>query len=208
MHSRLNKQSCPMKSPIFLVIFLMLLLPSCKEEGLKMPRQRMYPFIDFPSRKDTLFSKSSCNFTFPLPAYFSLRQDSFYFGEVPLHDCWFDLYNQNLGASLHCSYYDVTSRSRLDQLINDAFEITGKHNIRANARRESLISNGNGVSGILFEVDGPVASPLQFFVTDSTTHFFRASLYFNAKVNPDSTAPVLQFIRQDIDKMITGFKWK
>ena len=83
-----------------------------------------------------------------------------------------------------------------------------KHNIKANYRKETIIDNGHGVKGILFEIEGPVASPLQFYLTDEKDHFFRASLYFNSKVNPDSTAPVLKYLRSDIDTLIASFKWK
>ncbi|MBK8700729.1 MAG: hypothetical protein IPN29_14800 [Saprospiraceae bacterium] len=187
---------------------LLFCLISCEEGKSVMPKQRMFPFVDYPERHDTILDKHFCNFTFSYPGYFSFRQDSFYFGEKPAHDCWFDLNAQGLGASLHCSYYPIQNRTGFDKLVNDAFEITGKHNIKANARKETLIENGHNASGIMFEVSGPVASPIQFYLTDSTRHFFRASLYFNATVNPDSTAPVLQFIKADLDRIITGFTWK
>lgn len=181
---------------------------SCGEDKVLLPKQRMYPQINFPQRKIIQLDTNFCDFTFPYPDYFTFLQDSFYFDGKPKDECWFNLNNVALNSTLHCSYYPIRSRKEFDELIADAFTITDKHNIKANARRENLISNENGVSGILFEVDGPVASPVQFFLTDSTKHFFRASLYFNAKVNPDSTAPVYKFINEDLLKMIEGFKWK
>jgi gliding motility-associated lipoprotein GldD len=113
-----------------------------------------------------------------------------------------------LNASLYCSYYRITKDKSISALINDAFNIAGKHNIKANYRRETIIENKNGVKGILFDIEGPVASPVQFYLTDDKNHFFRASLYFNSKVNPDSTAPVLSFIKTDIDTLISTFRWK
>lgn len=193
--------------PVFVLMMIMGLM-ACGGDGQKMPKQRLFPYVEYPVKKDTLFEHVICPFTFNYPNYLSYRQDSFYFGEKPLNDCWFDLNSQQLGASIHCSYYPITSRARFDELVDDAFTITGKHNIKANARRESIIEGRAGVGGILFEVSGPVASPVQFFLTDSTHHFFRASLYFNATVNPDSTAPVLDFMRKDIETMLKTFAWK
>lgn len=192
----------------FVLLFSLLFLIACDEEGSKMPKQRLFPYVEYPVRKDTTFDHSICPFTFQYPSYLNYRQDSFYFGEKPLNDCWFDLNSPQLGSSLHCSYYPITSRARFDELVNDAFTITGKHNIKANARKESIIQGKKGVGGILFEVSGPVASPVQFFLTDSTHHFFRGSLYFNATVNPDSTAPVLAFIRKDMETILSSFEWK
>jgi gliding motility-associated lipoprotein GldD len=192
----------------FMLLFSLFYLVACGEEGGKMPKQRLFPYVEYPVRMDTTFDHSICPFTFQYPNYLNYRQDSFYFGEKPLNDCWFDLNSQQLGASIHCSYYPITSRARFDELVDDAFIITGKHNIRANARRESVISGRAGVGGILFEVSGPVASPVQFFLTDSTHHFFRGSLYFNATVNPDSTAPVLAFMRKDLETILNTFEWK
>jgi gliding motility-associated lipoprotein GldD len=119
-----------------------------------------------------------------------------------------DLNLTSLNASIHCSYYEISGTRSLTSLVNDAFNLAGKHNIKANYRKESVIDNGSGVKGILFEIDGPVASPLQFYITDEKKHFFRASLYFNATVNPDSTAPVLQFLRPDLDTLISTFSWR
>lgn len=192
--------------PLF-ALFCIFIFTACAGEGGPMPKQRMYPFVAYPKQMDTVFNHADCPFTFTYPSYLAYRQDSFFFGDKPVNDCWFDLTSKDLSASLHCSYYPVSSRTKFDKLVEDAFTITGKHNIKANARKETLIQGDNGVNGILFEVSGPVASPLQFFLTDSTQHFFRASLYFNASVNPDSTAPVLEFMRKDLEKMIETFSW-
>jgi gliding motility-associated lipoprotein GldD len=189
-------------------LFLFGFLVSCGGEPERNPKRRMYPEVLYPVKEDTLFSNGNCPFTFTMPNYLNFRKDSFFYGEVPQHDCWFDLYNDNLSASLHFSYFPIANRKNLDKLIEDAFRITQEHNVKAVGRSESLIKNEAGVEGIIFEVDGPVASPVQFFLTDSTRHFFRGSLYFNAKVNPDSTAPVLKFVRADVNKIISSFKWK
>jgi gliding motility-associated lipoprotein GldD len=192
---------------IFIFFICIFCIISCNDEGVKMPKQRMYPFINYPIKKDTIYSSSTCGFSFPHPTHFRFKKDSFFFGEKPVNDCWFDLHSTAINTTIYCSYYDIKNRKGLDSLIKDAFELTNKHNIKANARKESVIQNENGLSGLLFEVDGPVATPIQFFITDSTKHFFRAAVYFDAKVNPDSTAPVLHFIKGDLEKMIEGFRF-
>jgi gliding motility-associated lipoprotein GldD len=168
----------------------------------------MYPHVNYPNRNYITFDTAFCDFTFSYPDYLHFIKDSTSIDESQTHECWFNLYNDELKSSWHCSYYVVNNRKGFDKLVSDAFTLTDKHNVKANSRRESQINNEYGVAGLLFEVDGPVASPIQFYLTDSTHHFFRASLYLNATVNPDSTAPIFQYLRGDMEKIIESFKWK
>jgi gliding motility-associated lipoprotein GldD len=190
------------------ICLLVIILQACSEETIRIPRPRMYPRVVYPDKQFGEFQKTDCAFTFRQAMYSKVVRDSFLFDGKPGSDCWFDLQVPELNASLHCSYYPITKEKTLSLLINDVFALAGKHNIKANYRKESEIVNAHGVKGILFEMEGPVASPLQFYLTDEQHHFFRASLYFNAKVDPDSTRPVLKFLRQDIDTLITSFRWK
>ncbi|MBP6185006.1 MAG: hypothetical protein KA479_08680, partial [Saprospiraceae bacterium] len=70
------------------------------------------------------------------------------------------------------------------------------------------IQRPNGISGMAFNLEGPSASPFQFFLTDSTNHFFRASLYFNTRPNPDSLAPMVEFVKKDIVRIIETMRWE
>lgn len=191
-----------------LVLVFIVLLSSCQEPELGVPKPRMYPKVDYPERQFTQFGESYCNLKFGYPDYFSVNQDKYFFESKPVDPCWFDLESKQLNSQLHCSYIPIKNRAHFDQLVNDAFRMTSKHNQKANYRKEQLIENKDeNVYGLLFEHDGPVASPMQFFVTDSTQHFFRASLYFRSKVNPDSIAPVYSFVKEDMLELIESFKW-
>jgi gliding motility-associated lipoprotein GldD len=64
------------------------------------------------------------------------------------------------------------------------------------------------VIAVLFEIKGNAATPYQFFATDSTTHFLRGSLYFNVYPNKDSLAPVVDFVKKDIFRLIETLEWK
>ncbi len=193
---------------LIILLLTVMMISSCGEEPVRIPKSRMYPRVFYPARDYVNFDTSLCNFQFRLPNYAKIIQDTFVFEGKPVHPCWFDISVKELNASLYCSYYPVSKSKNLSSLINDAFTIAGKHNIKANYRKETVINNKYGVKGIKFEIEGPVASPLQFYLTDDKNHFFRASLYFNSKVNPDSTAPILNFLKSDIDSLIATFKWK
>ena len=60
---------------------------------------------------------------------------------------------------------------------------------------------------MIYVLEGPVAAPIQFFVTDSTSNFMRGSLYFNHAPNPDSTAPVLERMEADIRRIMESLEW-
>ncbi|MEL7020921.1 MAG: hypothetical protein AAGK47_04895 [Bacteroidota bacterium] len=49
---------------------------------------------------------------------------------------------------------------------------------------------------------------MEVHLTDSTQHFLRGSLYFNAQARPDSLAPAYDFMKKEVLKMIDSFEWK
>ncbi len=193
---------------VLTIVLFIVSLFACSENSIKTPKPRMYPRVIYPAKNYVQFDTSHCGFSFKYPNYNTIEQDSFKFEGKPANPCWFDLQSKDLNTSLHCSYYKIDNKKDLSSLIDDAFNLAGKHNVKANYRKEIIIENKYGVKGILFDIEGPVASPTQFYLTDEKNHFFRASLYFNSKVNPDSTAPILTFVKQDIDTLIASFQWK
>ena len=85
--------------------------------------------------------------------------------------------------------------------------MANEHIVKANYIDELPIRTGHGVEGMTFDLEGPVASPFMFYLSDKEQHYFRGALYFNAKSNPDSLAPVIKFVKEDINHMINTFKW-
>lgn len=194
-----------MKS-FYLILLLCVLFTACQETP-PSPKPRAYPRIMFPERGFQTFDKEYCNFTFEYPSYAQVVQDTSFFEKRPVHPCWFDLYVEAFDCRLHCSYYPIGQGKTFEELKTDAFELVDWHNKRANYIDEILIDRNGNVGGIAFDIDGPAASPFQFFLTDSTQHFMRASLYFNTQVEPDSLAPAYDFVKEDILKMIETFRW-
>lgn len=191
-----------------LILILIIGITACKEDGVYSPKPRMYPKVDYPEKKYTLFDEEYCEMTFDRPVYTEVKQEESFFDEKPLNPCWFNIVFPSLNGQLYFSYFPIDSRERFDELVADAFTFVEKHDIKANYRTELLIENDQGLNGILFDIDGPVASPVQFYLSDSTRHFVRASLYFNNKVEPDSMAPIYAFVKEDIERMIKTMKFK
>jgi gliding motility-associated lipoprotein GldD len=63
--------------------------------------------------------------------------------------------------------------------------------------------------GLVYRIEGKeVASPFQFWVSDSSTHFLRGALYFSVRPNNDSLEPVINFIVKDIDHLLSTLEWR
>lgn len=171
-----------------------------------MPKPHQYPRVTFPEKSYKDFSETECDVRFKIPTYAEVEKKTAFFDEKPLHPCWFDVVFPEFNGRLHCSYFEVTSRQVFDELVNDVFNLVSNHRSRASFAKESMIQKDD-VNGILFDIDGPVASPVLFYVTDSTDHFFMASMYFKNKVNPDSMQIIHDFVREDVLNLIGSFEW-
>lgn len=192
---------------VILCGLLLFLLLSCQPTNPSVPRPHQYPKIEYPEKKYSSFSPEACPFQMELPSYTTIVKKDLLFDEIEANPCWFDINMPIFDAAVHCSYYPIGKEHSLDKLINDAFTMASKHNVKATFREEFVIKNQYGGGGLIFKINGPVATPYQFYLTDSTNHFLRGSLYFNSHINIDSLAPVASYIQDDIDQIINSIRW-
>lgn len=194
----------------FLLFFAAVFFISSCDEPVFTPKPRGYPRVVYPEKSYQAFDVNYCQFTFDYPTYAVLEKDTSFFDEQPADPCWFDIYYPNFNCRIHCSYSSITGQASIDELKTDAFRLTDWHNKKATYIEDRPFRKSNNVQGVLFEVEGPVASQVQFFVTDTLEqeHFLRCALYFYAPARPDSLAPIYDFLRQDLDRMIGTFSWK
>jgi len=176
-------------------------LISC--QGEYTPKPRGYHRIDFPEKKYKVY-EDNCPYRFQYPVYAEITQHKGIISEP----CWININFKQFAGKIHISYKQIHTMYGLDTLIEDSRNFVYKHTIKADAINEYIIQNSNDVSGVFYEIGGNTASSMQFFVTDSTSHFIRGSFYFNLEPNEDSLAPVTQFIKQDIWHMIKTLEWK
>lgn len=197
-----------MQKIAFFLAFVFL-FASC-EEPIFTPKPRGYPKVVYPAKEYQKFDEGYCQFTFEYPKYAVIEQDTTFFDEQPAHPCWFDISIPQFNAKLHCSYSPITPQTPMDELRTDAFKMTEWHNKKATYIKDTPFAKPNNVHGMLFEVEGSVASQVQFFVTDSLEqeHFLRCALYFYTQARPDSLAPVYGFVREDVMRMIETFEWR
>ena len=189
-------------------LLVLIVLISCGEDKMPLPKPRAYPKVVYPERAYQTFSESFCPMSFEYPVYAKIQQDTAFFNEKPENPCWFNLYIPQFNCYLYCTYTELHGKKGFQNVVNDAFNLAYKHDQRANYIDDVKFTNKNGLGGMSFEMTGPAATPFQFFITDSTSHFLRGALYFNTQVRPDSLLPVYKFIKKDMDHIIGSFKFK
>nr|MBX2814470.1 hypothetical protein [Saprospiraceae bacterium] len=174
----------------FRLLFLVSLLAwSCGGE-LLLPKPRIYPKVVLPQGDAVPFEEEACHFRFKRPTYTKVIFENDRSPLFEAHDpCWFDLTYPELNCAVHFSYYAITETNPLEKLHNDAYRLTNEHNKKATYIEELKVQNEHDVKGTIFDLEGPVASPFQFYLTDSSQHFLRGALYFKTQVRPDSLAP-------------------
>lgn len=193
----MNKLS--LKQIGLLVLLFGVTFVSCDEHYT--PKPRGYFRIAFP-QKDYLSYQPACPIDLEVPKYSRIElindnEDS----------CWFNIYVPKHRARLHITYIPV--EGEVTPLLEDAYNFAFKHEVKANAIKRNLYENSDSkVYGMFYDLTGNVASPLQFYVTDSSRHFLRGSLYFQHSPNADSIAPVVEFIREDVVHLIETLRWR
>ena len=187
----------------FLLAMTLLFMASCGEEERPLPKPKGYLRIDLPE-KDYVKVDTIGRYAFEMPSYAELTYDPF----SPQEKNWVNVEMPCFKASIHLTHKEV--KGNLGEYLEDVHTMITKHLQKANGMNDSLISNPeHKVYGMLIEMDGKgVATPMQFYLTDSTANFIRGALYFNFVPNNDSMQPVIDYIRQDIDRMIETFEWK
>jgi gliding motility-associated lipoprotein GldD len=185
---------------IILSLLMILLAASCKESYTPLPAG--YLKITYPEKTYELYGEQEF-YQFEIPAYARVEIDSGPRSE----DGWINVAIPQLNGTVHLSYKPVGDQ--LNALITDSRELVYKHTVKAHGIEETpFIQRDQKRFGMVYDLKGDVASAVQFFITDSTDHFLRGSLYFNCRPNRDSLNPVIEFLREDIIHMIETTQWK
>ncbi len=109
-------------------------------------------------------------------------------------------------AEIHISYKAVGGN--LPAFTEESRKLAYEHTLKASSIDEQLFFNPRKrVFGTIYHINGNAASPMQFYLTDSTAHFIRGSLYIRATPNIDSLKPVIAFLKEDINRLIETCSW-
>lgn len=186
---------------ILLIMVLLIFVSACNEQYT--PKPRGYFRIDLPSHEYVTLD-SIHPFSFEYPVYARLSPDPF----APDEPFWLNVDFPAFKGRIHLSYKEIDNN--LSEYLEDSRQFVMKHIPKASAIDDSLIYDPvRKVYGLIYHIDGMgAASPCQFFVTDSIKHFVRGALYFDVVPNNDSLAPVISFINEDIDHLLSTIEWR
>jgi gliding motility-associated lipoprotein GldD len=189
-----------------LLTILLLSTYSCRD--VAVPRPKGYFRIDLPQREYVTFDMNQeirydMPFTFEYPKYGEIKLQ----GENLNRQGWFNIEFPAYKAKIYLTYRNI--KNDLDTLLEQTYKLNVKNHIsKADAINEKVFNNKeNKVYGVLYDLKGNTASAVQFYLTDSTKHYLRGSLYFAAEPDKDSLAPVIEFFRDDIIHLIETLKW-
>lgn len=186
-------------------IFLLLVFTGCNNKSPE-PKPVGYGRIDIP-----VYNYNEYRFT----------QFSFFHSDLAqIHisnsvqrgsELWFDITYPSYNAVFHCTYLPLR-KGDLAKVLEDNHHLVYSHVAMAERiDQQQYISKNNNVSGILYQIRGYVATPIQFYATDSIKNFLRGSLYYesgNKRINTDSIAPVTEMLRKDIEHLMETLSWQ
>ncbi len=194
------------KNKQFFVILLVGVLVSCNSEAPYFPKPLGYHRVALPDHEYTKeFNQPDCPFTYKYSnqAFVVPSQEN---------SCNHNLFYPRYKATLYASYVQLDQTNDKNNLFyhtESSRNLVYEHTIKADKIEETLVENDStGVYGVTYDIAGNVASNYQFFLTDTTDHFFRAALYFETTPNIDSIQPILDYIKVDLEEMVETFEWK
>lgn len=189
-----------MKNNILYLIFFTLIV-ACGEEK-NTPKPPTYLKLNLPDHHYASFKEQNCSYSFDLASLYEIKEVTSE-GTITCHK---DIYLGPLNGVMHFSY--INMEKPLADYINFAINKVDEHKIKASAIEDtSFINPKTNVYGTLFELQGDVASPFQFYLTDSISKFVSGVVYFNMSPNYDSLKPSLDYLKVDLYRMIETFKW-
>ena len=193
----------PGYSIYLLSIFLILSWLGCRQEY--SPKPRGYYRIELPEKEYQLL-EGTYPYQFEYPVYGRINPYKGIWKERDTSEYWVNVEFPRFKSRVHLTYKLV--HNNLGNLIEDAHTYAYKHSVKADAIIQSEFSDQeSGVYSVLFDIKGNTASSVQFYATDSVKHFLRGALYFDCDPNKDSLAPVREFLRADLIRMIESLNW-
>jgi gliding motility-associated lipoprotein GldD len=171
-------------------------------------KKKGYYKIDFPKKEYKEFNEPGYPYTFQYPGYASWIKDTAFFGDKA-GDWWINIDIPQFSGRIYISYKEIGKANNFDSLREDARKMAYQQHMQiATGIQEIEIQKPDHTGGIFYELSGNTATASQFFLTDSTKHFLRGALYFDAAPNADSLGVVNDFLKKDLEHLINTLKWR
>lgn len=179
-------------------------LAACSSGPDYTPKPKGYNRIDLPPHEFRALPPGR-PYTFDYSRAAKVLRDSSYLAQPD----WVNIYYPALHANVQITYTNIVRNKQLyNKMMEDARKLTAKHQIKATSIEERILKTPTGLRASVFELEGEVPSQFQFYTTDSTRHFFRAALYFRTATANDSLAPVIEYVKYDMIRMLNTLRYQ
>ena len=179
---------------LFLFIF------SCNESNY-LPREKGFLRLEFEKPTYDTFSNESSGLNF-------IYNDAYSTFEI-VSDEKIVLGYKDIKISIVLSDVELENLSSLEESLQNFYMFLEPHRKKSNQISiKEFTSADNNRFAKVFEMRGPVASPLQFYVTDSTNHFLFGSMNIMEKSDYDSIYPSIMYVKNDIFSIIESVNWE
>jgi gliding motility-associated lipoprotein GldD len=183
-----------------IIPFVLLVLFACGEETF-IPKPPTYLRPELPDHSYETYT-DSCQYRFELPSIYTVEKAP----TTANADCHRRIQLGPLNGTVYFRYWNMDQP--LSFYVNNANDEIDRHKGKARSvKDERIIRDDDDVYGIIFALEGDVATPFQFYLTDSTDHFVYGEVLFNSSPNYDSLKPSLDYLRTDLDQLLETFKW-
>lgn len=190
-----------MKIKVLFILGLVFIV-SCTEEPILIPKPPTYLRLELPDHSYSKYSED-CPYSFEISNLFKVNDIT----EQGKTTCHKDIDFGPLNGVMHFSYIEMTEP--LATYVNFANDKVGDHKLKATKIiDQQIIRPNDNVFGTFFKLQGDVASPFQFYLTDSTDRFVSGVVYFNSIPKYDSLKPTFDYVEVDLMQMINTFQWK
>ena len=186
---------------ILSIIAIALIVSACTETNFT-PKPPTFLRLELPDPTYAKFS-DSCSYTFNLSELYTVANAP----EQGPGTCHKRIDLGPLKGMAYIRYWEMSQP--LAFYVNSANDEINKHKQKAdNILNETIIRPKDRVFGSFFELQGDVATPFQFYLTDSTSRFLYCEVLFNSSPNYDSLRPTLDYLKRDLDEFMNTLEWE
>ncbi len=122
---------------------------------------------------------------------------------------WIIVYYPQLDTRIQFTYKPLqNNQEKLQKLMIDAAKLAFNHDKKASSITDKLYLTQNGKKAVVFELEGEVPTPYQFFLTDSSRHYLRGAVYLMTATKNDSLRPMIDFMKEDAKHIMETLQWK
>jgi gliding motility-associated lipoprotein GldD len=181
---------------------LILTIASCEGENY-IPKPPTYLRLELPDHTYKTH-RDNCSYSFEIADLYEVKSAPI---DQDGNTCHKRIDLGPLNGTVYLRYWKITKP--LAYYINNANDEIDRHKLKAtNIIDKQIVRPKDNVYGTFFELQGNVATPYQFYLTDSTENFVYCEVLFNSTPNYDSLIPTLDYLERDLMQLVETLEWK